>query len=162
LVARRKDRLETTARALETEFGIRAIALPDDLAKPDAPARLFAELSRRQIDIDVLVNSAGAGIARTFCEVDGSDHAELIQVQLTAVAQLTRLWLPSMIERGYGRVINVASLAGLLPGRRRARSIQRRRCSWFASPNRSPRNSWVQVSTCVRSVPASPAPSFTT
>jgi short-subunit dehydrogenase len=116
LVARRKDRLDAAARALEIEFGVRAIALAEDLADSAAPARLMSELARREVVIDVLVNNAGAGIAKIFREVDWSVHAQLIQVQVTAVAQLTHLCLPSMLERGYGRVINVASLAGLLPG----------------------------------------------
>jgi short-subunit dehydrogenase len=116
LVARRKDRLDSVARSLETEFGIRAITLSEDLSESSAPDRLMTELARRGVVIDVLVNNAGSGIAKTFCEVDWFVHAQLIQVQVCAVAQLTRLCLPSMIERGYGRVINIASLAGLLPG----------------------------------------------
>jgi short-subunit dehydrogenase len=116
LVARRKERLQTVGRALETEFGVRASVLPEDLADHDAPKRLIAELARRELAVDMLVNNAGAGIATTFRDTDWSAHGQLIQVQVTAVAHLTHLCLPSMIERGYGRIINVASLAGLIPG----------------------------------------------
>jgi uncharacterized protein len=116
LVARRKDRLEAVARGLEAQFAVRAIALPEDLSDPAAPDRLLAELARRGIDVDVLINNAGSGIAKTFCAADWKSHAQLIQVQVAAVAHLTRLCLPTMIERGYGRIVNVSSLTGLLPG----------------------------------------------
>ena len=116
LVARRKDRLQALGRALETQFGIKAIALADDLADAAAPPRIMAELSRLELVVDVLVNNAGAGIATTFRDTAWSAHAQLIQVQVTAAAQLTHLCLPSMVERGYGRIIHVASLAGLMPG----------------------------------------------
>ena len=116
MVARRKERLEAVSRALEAQFAIRAIAVPEDLADPSAPDRLMAELTRRGIAIDVLVNNAGAGVSKTYHRADWRSHASLIQVQVTAVAHLTHLCLPSMIERGYGRIINVSSLSGLLPG----------------------------------------------
>jgi short-subunit dehydrogenase len=116
LVARRSDRLREVAAELEAQFGVSALALPDDLADPLAPERIMAELARRERNVDVLVNNAGAGIAKTFREVDWSLHAQLIQVQVTAVARLTHACLPGMIERGYGRIVSVSSLAGLLPG----------------------------------------------
>jgi short-subunit dehydrogenase len=116
LVARRKERLHTLAQVLETEFGVRAIALPEDLADGAAPERIMAELARRNLAIDVLVNNAGSGIAKTFRDTNWLVHEQLIQVQVMAVAHLTRLCLPSMVERGYGRIILVSSLAGLMPG----------------------------------------------
>src|SRR5450432_2810176 len=64
LVARRKDRLDAAARALQIEFGVRAIALAEDLADSAAPARLMSELARHGVVIDVLVNNAGSGIAK--------------------------------------------------------------------------------------------------
>ncbi|MET0387056.1 MAG: SDR family oxidoreductase [Polyangiales bacterium] len=116
LVARRAERLEALASELGTTHGITAIALPDDLGDPAAPARIHAELQRRDIHIDMLVNNAGSGIAQTFTRAKWQVHAQLIQVQVTAAAQLTHLFLPAMLARSYGRIINVASLAGLMPG----------------------------------------------
>jgi len=116
LVARRRERLEALSQALESEFHVRAIALAEDLSDPAAPARIHAELQHKAVHIDMLVNNAGSGVAQTFLGAAWTTHAQLIQVQVTAAAQLTHLFLPAMLEVGYGRIINVASLAGLMPG----------------------------------------------
>lgn len=116
LTARRKERLDELAAALETKYGVRAAAIAADLAEPGAPEQIFEQLKARQIDIDVLVNNAGFGIKTTFRATAWAEHAQLIQVEVTAVAHLTHLCLPGMVERGYGRIMHIASLAGLLPG----------------------------------------------
>ncbi|HEX2679351.1 MAG TPA: SDR family oxidoreductase [Polyangiales bacterium] len=116
LTARRKDRLEEIAREISTDRGVRVDVVVADLIDPLAPQQLFDELQQRRLQIDMLVNNAGWGIADRFVEVPWQKHAEFIQVLVTAVAHLTRLFLPGMIERRYGRIVNVASLAGLLPG----------------------------------------------
>lgn len=116
LVARRKDRLDELARALETKFGVRVRVIAADLADPAAPASIFETVTADGCEIDVLVNNAGFGIRTTFRNTHWEQHAQLIQVEVTAVAHLTHLCLPGMVERGYGRIIQVASLAGLLPG----------------------------------------------
>jgi uncharacterized protein len=116
LVARRRERLEELASAISEKYGVRAHVIDADLAEPAAPARIFEELSRRRIEVDVLINNAGFGIRQTFVKTPWEEHSRLIQVQVTAVANLTHLVLPGMLERGYGRIVHVASLAGLLPG----------------------------------------------
>lgn len=116
LTARRTQRLEELASALETKYGIRAAVITADLAEPQAPETIWKELAERQIQVDVLVNNAGFGIKGTFHGTAWMQHAHLIQVEVTAVAHLTHLLLPGMLERGYGRIVHVASLAGLLPG----------------------------------------------
>ena len=116
LVARREERLKELAQAFETRFGVRARVIAADLADPAAPVRVFEALARDEVAIDVLVNNAGFGIRTTFRNTPWERHAELIQVEVTAVAHLTHLCLPGMIERGYGRIVHVASLAGLMPG----------------------------------------------
>jgi short-subunit dehydrogenase len=68
------------------------------------------------VEVDLLVNNAGYMISSYYHEKEWNRHADFIQVMVTAVAQLTHLFLPPMIERGYGRIVNVASLAGLVPG----------------------------------------------
>jgi short-subunit dehydrogenase len=116
LVARRRDRLEALAQALSAEHRVKAHVVPEDLSDPAAPARLHAELQRRGLHVDMLVNNAGSGIAHTFVKAPWPEHAQLMQVQVVASAHMTHLFLPAMLERGYGRIINVASLAGLMPG----------------------------------------------
>jgi uncharacterized protein len=88
----------------------------EDLSDPLAPTRIHSALSQLGLHIDMLVNNAGAGIKQTFAKAAWTEHAQLMQVQVVAAAHLTHLLLPAMIERGYGRIIHVSSLAGLMPG----------------------------------------------
>jgi short-subunit dehydrogenase len=113
LTARRLDRLEALASELRVQVPVEVIAA--DLAQRDAPARLVAELQRRRIAIAHLVNNAGYGVPGRLLSSDWSVHADFLQVLVTSVAELTWRLLPAMEAAGHGRVINVASLAGLTP-----------------------------------------------
>lgn len=116
LVARREERLRALAQELARQFGVDARVLVADLADPTAPARIVEKCRAGGRAIDVLVNNAGYGLAGKFLDSSWDEHARFIQVMMVAVTELTWRFLPSMIERGYGRIINVASLAGLAPG----------------------------------------------
>jgi uncharacterized protein len=115
LTARRTDRLEALAAQLRTQHGVDVNCIPCDLADPGAPRFLEEEIARRGLVVDVLVNNAGYGVTGTFLTKPWQTHAEFIQVLMTAPAELCYRFLPGMRERGYGRIINVASLAGLIP-----------------------------------------------
>ena len=86
-----------------------------DLEDPATPARLCAELEARGLKIDVLVNNAGYGVPGSYVASAWDVHERFLQIMVIAVAELTHRLLPGMIERRYGRIINVASLAGLVP-----------------------------------------------
>jgi short-subunit dehydrogenase len=116
LTARREDRLRTAAQAIEKDFGVKVLAIPADLSDPAAPAFLFEELGRRGVVIDALVNNAGYGVPRSFRKNDWRIHAAFMQVMVNAVLHLTHLFEPGMTERRYGRILNVSSLAALMPG----------------------------------------------
>jgi short-subunit dehydrogenase len=116
LTARREERLRSVATAIEKDFGVKALAVAADLADPAAPAYLFEELGRRGVVVDALVNNAGYGVPRSFRSNTWKTHAEFMQVMLNAVLHLTHLFEPGMTERRYGRILNVSSLAGLMPG----------------------------------------------
>jgi short-subunit dehydrogenase len=116
LTARRQERLVEVAKRVSTRYGVTATTIPEDLADPRAPDRLFEELRRRGVAVDALVNNAGYGVAGKFARSDWPTHRDFLQVLVTAVVHLSHLFEPQMKERGYGRIINVASLAGLLPG----------------------------------------------
>lgn len=116
LTARREDRLREVADVLSREYGVRATVIPSDLADPAAPQRLFDEIRARGIVVDALVNNAGYGVPKYFRSQPWSTHATFMQVMVNAVLHLTHLFEPGMKERGYGRIMNVASLAGLVPG----------------------------------------------
>ncbi len=116
LVARNEERLRKLAGDLEGKHGIRAVVLRADLADPDAPHRLFEELTARGIAVDVLINNAGFGMQGPFAEMDVEAITGMLQVNMAALTLLTRILLPPMIRKGRGRVLNVASTAAFVPG----------------------------------------------
>jgi len=115
ITARREDRLRAVAARLEQRYGIRVLVFVADHARTDTAERLCAEIASRGLTIDALVNNAGYGIPGTFIASPWQRHQDMLQVMVVGLAELTHRLLPGMIERGYGRIINVASLAGLVP-----------------------------------------------
>jgi len=115
LTARRADRLETLAAELKQKYGVATHTLAADLAQRDASQQIASELASRGLRIDFLVNNAGYGQPGSYVDVPWADHEKFMQVMVTAVLDLTYRLLPGMIERGWGRIINVASVAGLVP-----------------------------------------------
>ena len=115
ITARRDDRLRAVQIRLQDRYGIRVEPIAEDLERPEAPARLCAELEARGLKIDVLVNNAGYGVPGPYLASSWEVHSRFLQIMVTAVAELTYRLLPGMVERQYGRIINVASLAGLVP-----------------------------------------------
>ncbi|HEY7368548.1 MAG TPA: SDR family oxidoreductase [Thermoanaerobaculia bacterium] len=116
LVARRADRLETVAKGLEQEYGIRATVLAADLADPETPGWLVTELERRSLTIDVLVNNAGFGLLDLFRDTPLERELEMIRLNVATIVELTKRLLPGMLARKRGRIANVASTAGFVPG----------------------------------------------
>jgi Short-chain dehydrogenases of various substrate specificities len=116
LTARRAERLEALATELRERHAIEAIVAPLDLARPDAAEALVGALEEQGLHIDLLVNNAGYGLTGYFDEQSWAAHATFIQVLMTAPTELAWRLLPGMKARGHGRIINVASLAGHIPG----------------------------------------------
>jgi uncharacterized protein len=116
LTARRLDRLQALSADISQRYGVRTLAIREDLADPQAVERLAAELTRRSLTIDLLVNNAGYGVPGSYASTAWEQQRDFLQVLVVAVSELTHRLLPGMIERRWGRIINVASLAGLLPG----------------------------------------------
>lgn len=116
LTARRAERLEALATELRERHAIEAIVAPLDLARPDAAEALVGALDEQGLHIDLLVNNAGYGLTGYFDEQPWAAHATFIQVLMTAPTELAWRLLPGMKARGHGRIINVASLAGHVPG----------------------------------------------
>lgn len=116
LTARRADRLDVLAAELRDKHGVRCECIAADLADPSAVENLCAEIARRGISIDILVNNAGYGVPGSFLVPAWRAHADLIQVLMTAPCELVYKLLPGMQQRGYGRILNIASLAGHVPG----------------------------------------------
>lgn len=119
LAARSLAPMEALAAELR-EGGAAATAIATDFAKPGAAASLSSELAQQNLAIDILVNNAGLGVAGRFDRCDPARIGEILQVNIVALTELTRLLLPGMIARGHGRVMLVASTAAFQPGPRMA------------------------------------------
>ncbi|HTV59061.1 MAG TPA: SDR family oxidoreductase [Verrucomicrobiae bacterium] len=111
LTARRAERLEKLAAGLTAKHKIQAVVVTADLTKPEATGEIFDYTSKRNLEIELLVNNAGFGAFGYTHEIASEKMAEMIQVNCTAVVQLTRLYLPGMVERRHGYVLIVASTA---------------------------------------------------
>lgn len=111
LVARRKDALQALSRELSRAHRIQAQVIARDLGTEGAAAAVFAETERRGRTVDLLVNNAGFGLGGAFLEAPLSRHLEMIRLNVVALTALTHLYLPGMVERGSGAVVNVASTA---------------------------------------------------
>jgi len=116
LLARSTQRLEQLTQELRTNFKVRAELVQADLSKPNAPAQVAEELNRRNLAVDILVNNAGFGLLGPYGKLDLQQQIDMIQVNVTALAHLTRLFLPGMIQRNFGGVLNVSSIAAYQAG----------------------------------------------
>jgi short-subunit dehydrogenase len=116
LVARSGDKLAQLAGEFEHQFGISARFIPLDVATAPAAQFLFDQLLRERVIIDVLVNNAGYGKLGAFDEIPLEESLGQIQLNVTALTHLTKLFLGPMLERKSGKILNVASTAGFQPG----------------------------------------------
>jgi uncharacterized protein len=116
LVARNAEALQSLAGELQRSHKVEAVVLTADLAQPETPERIFSELQGRGISVDVLVNNAGFGAWGKFAELPLPRQLGMLQVNITALVHLTGLFLPGMLQRQRGGILNVASVAGFVPG----------------------------------------------
>lgn len=115
LVARSRDKLHELARELKTERGVKVTVLPADLSEASAPHDIFETVKDAGLQIDLLVNNAGLLFEGRFNELGFDEQMRLLQVNIVALTGLTRLFLEPMLERGHGRILNVASVAAFMP-----------------------------------------------
>jgi short-subunit dehydrogenase len=116
LVARNTDALATLAAELRVAHKIEVKVLTADLSLIETPKRIFSELSAQKISVDVLVNNAGFGAHGSFLEMSLARQLEMLQVNIAALTELTGLFLPAMVRRKRGGILNVGSVAGFQPG----------------------------------------------
>ncbi|MEL7043067.1 MAG: SDR family oxidoreductase [Pseudomonadota bacterium] len=116
LTARRKDRLEELAENLAASHKIETIIIPQDLARASSVDSILKTIKGAGRHVDGLVNNAGYGLPGTFFNTKWKDQAAFLRVLYTAPVELTHKVLPGMAERRFGRIVNVASLAGYTPG----------------------------------------------
>jgi uncharacterized protein len=115
LVARRKDRLIALADELSDEYGVRVEALAADLSKPTSRGRVPGRIEELGLDVEILVNNAGFATGGPFHEADPERELEQVRVLVEAPVALTSAFLPAMVRRGRGAILNIASTAGMQP-----------------------------------------------
>jgi short-subunit dehydrogenase len=115
LVARRQDRLDALARDLVATHGIRAETISCDLSKAAPRGRLPGRIAQLGLDVEILVNNAGFATNGPFHEADPSRELEQVRVLVEAVVALSSAFIPAMVDRGRGAVLNVSSTAGMQP-----------------------------------------------
>jgi len=115
LAARRTDRMEEIATELDTRHGTKTRVIRSDLSESGAGRKLFEQIAAENIDIELLINNSGFGEVGTIEDADPQRVLDMVQVNIAALTELTYCCLPSMLERGHGGVINVASVAAFQP-----------------------------------------------
>lgn len=116
LVARNAERLHAYADELRARYGVEATVVVQDLAEPNAAMAVFQSVREQGIGIDYLVNNAGVGVQGAFAEIPLDRQLSMMHLNMDALVTLSHCFLPEMLARRTGKILNVASLAGLQPG----------------------------------------------
>lgn len=116
LVARNQAKLTALAQELQITYKIPVTVLPCDLGDPGAVAELAAQLNQQGLEVDVLVNNAGTQVYAPFAEANAQELTAMLQVNITALMQLTHLLLPAMLQRRRGKILNLGSTGSFVPG----------------------------------------------
>ncbi|TAL65092.1 MAG: SDR family oxidoreductase [Bacteroidetes bacterium] len=116
LIARNKSKLDEMKKDLEEKYKIKVCTIGKDLSQPGAAKDVYDEIKQRNINVDYLINNAGFGDFGLFAESDWNKQEKMINLNVTTLVYLTRLFLPEMINRKCGKILNVASTASFQPG----------------------------------------------
>jgi len=116
LVARSKSKLDELKLSLEKEFKIKVIVINKDLSEINAAQEVYDEIKKNQITVDFLINNAGFGDFGMFYETDWNKELQMINLNITTLSHFTKIFLKEMVQRGNGRIMNVASIAAFQPG----------------------------------------------
>ena len=116
LVARSTDDLQRAQQNLSETYGINVVVFTHDLTQPDEIQQLFENVQQQNLTVDILVNNAGFGDYGEFASSDWAKLQDMLMLNILGLSQLTHLFLPGMIARGQGKILNLASTAAFQPG----------------------------------------------
>lgn len=116
VVARREDKLDALKFELEKKYSVSVTTIVKDLSKPNAAKELFDEVQNLNIQVDYLINNAGFGLRGKFHELPWERQQQMINLNMVALTELMYLFLPQMIERNSGKILNTSSTASFMPG----------------------------------------------
>jgi hypothetical protein len=116
VVARSKDKLDALKSELEDKFAIKVMVIAKDMGKASAPKEIYDEVIAANVDIDILINNAGFGGVGKFHELDYNQHISMINLNVSALTALTRLFVADFVKQNKGKILNTSSTASLMPG----------------------------------------------
>ncbi len=116
LTARSTERLEKLAEELKNRYKIEVFTITQDLSLPGAAKNIYDKVKKMQMQVDILVNNAGVGKVGLFHEIEAADDVEMIQLNITALTEMTKLFSREMVSRKKGKILNVASTGSFSPG----------------------------------------------
>ncbi|KJF43995.1 SDR family NAD(P)-dependent oxidoreductase [Draconibacterium sediminis] len=116
IVARSKDKLEALKKELETKHSIKVYVIAKDLGLPESPKEVYDEIKKVGIETEILINNAGFGGVGVFHELNYEQHMAMINLNITSLTAMTRLFLPDFVARNSGKILNTSSTASLMPG----------------------------------------------
>ncbi|MBO1266352.1 SDR family oxidoreductase [Proteiniclasticum sp. SCR006] len=116
LVARREEKLNEIRDRIEAQYGVKVLVLAKDLTREEAPDEIHEEVEKRGIRVDYLINNAGFGSFGRLKDTDYEKEKDLVKLNVLSLLQMNKLFIPAMVERHFGYVMNVASLAAFMPG----------------------------------------------
>jgi uncharacterized protein len=116
LVARSEEKLRILSKEIESKYGVKAYVIPSDLSKPGASETLYEEVKAKGTKVDFLINNAGFGLFGEFEQTVLSKELDMIQVNITALTELSKYFGREMVKQKRGHILNVASTAAFQPG----------------------------------------------
>ncbi|WP_353779729.1 SDR family NAD(P)-dependent oxidoreductase [Winogradskyella sp. 3972H.M.0a.05] len=116
IVARRQEKLNDLKAELEQKHNVKVMTIVKDLSKPEAARELFTEVKQTGIQVDYLINNAGFGLRGKFHELSWERQQQMINLNMAALTELMYLFLPEMIKRNSGKILNTSSTASFMPG----------------------------------------------
>ncbi len=116
LVARNQSKLEALKLDLEKRYPVNVLVIAKDLSVPNAAQEVYDETIKRDVQVDYLINNAGFGAFGMFYDTDWEKEHRMIELNITALTQFTKLYLKDMVKRNSGKIMNVASTAAFQPG----------------------------------------------
>lgn len=116
IVARNESKLDALKSELEKKHNVKVMVIAKDLGKPEAPKEIFEEVTKAGLQVEYLINNAGFGGLGKFHEREMEKDLAMINLNIVALTTLTRLFLPQMVKRNNGKILNVSSTASFMPG----------------------------------------------
>ncbi len=116
LVSRTKETLEETAKQINNKYPVDIVTIAEDLSVANSAINVFNECKKQKLEVDILINNAGFGNYGFFAETNTKTDMELLQLNISTLTELTKLFLPALLKNKTGKILNIGSMAAFFPG----------------------------------------------